>query len=98
MSHRECTDSNRPWLDMHMHTTFSDGDLSPMEIVEYATERNITHLAITDHLFTHVAPVNVVELEPDLIPESILIGSSEIKGDSYSSYSFNNRNYSNKIF
>ncbi|MEY4070655.1 MAG: hypothetical protein RL721_1269 [Candidatus Eisenbacteria bacterium] len=36
-------------LELHAHTHFSDGHLSPAELVEYALERSVTALAITDH-------------------------------------------------
>ncbi|QAV24530.1 RNase RNM [Proteus hauseri] len=35
--------------DLHSHTTASDGELSPEELVERAVERQINVLAITDH-------------------------------------------------
>ena len=36
-------------IDMHMHTTYSDGELSPEELIKLAIERNIGVMAITDH-------------------------------------------------
>lgn len=36
-------------IDLHCHTSMSDGALSPTEVVNRAVERNLTHLAITDH-------------------------------------------------
>lgn len=36
-------------VDLHSHTTFSDGQLSPTELVALAARRGVTHLAITDH-------------------------------------------------
>ena len=36
-------------IDLHCHTTASDGSLSPAELVERASERGIQTLAITDH-------------------------------------------------
>lgn len=35
--------------DLHSHTHFSDGRLSPQALVARALERRVTHLAITDH-------------------------------------------------
>ncbi|WKE66934.1 PHP domain-containing protein [Gallaecimonas kandeliae] len=35
--------------DLHSHTHFSDGRLSPRELVARAIERRVSHLAITDH-------------------------------------------------
>ncbi|WP_052078383.1 PHP domain-containing protein [Spirochaeta lutea] len=36
-------------IDLHSHTTASDGSLSPGELVSLAKELGITHLAVTDH-------------------------------------------------
>lgn len=36
-------------IDMHTHTTFSDGDLSPTELIRLAIDKKIGTLAITDH-------------------------------------------------
>ncbi len=35
--------------DLHTHTTASDGELEPAELLALATVRGVTHLAITDH-------------------------------------------------
>jgi predicted metal-dependent phosphoesterase TrpH len=35
--------------DLHCHSTASDGDLSPTELVQRAAEKGVTHLALTDH-------------------------------------------------
>jgi len=35
--------------DLHSHSHFSDGSLSPTELVNLAVEYDITHLALTDH-------------------------------------------------
>lgn len=36
-------------IDLHVHTTASDGQFSPMEVVRLARDRRLTYLAITDH-------------------------------------------------
>jgi len=36
-------------IDLHIHTTASDGTYSPAEIVELASSENIEYIAITDH-------------------------------------------------
>ena len=36
-------------IDLHCHTSMSDGALRPAEVVSRAIERNLSHLAITDH-------------------------------------------------
>ncbi len=40
---------NSERIELHCHTTSSDGTLSPTELVERAVGRKIGHLAITDH-------------------------------------------------
>jgi len=35
--------------DLHCHSHYSDGDLSPSAVIELAVEREVTHLALTDH-------------------------------------------------
>lgn len=45
--------------DLHSHTTASDGELSPEELVDRAIERQINVLAITDHDTTAaITPAN----------------------------------------
>ena len=36
-------------IDMHTHTYYSDGELSPQELIEKAINKNIGVLSITDH-------------------------------------------------
>ena len=36
-------------IDLHSHTYFSDGELSPEQLLQRAVHNGITHLAITDH-------------------------------------------------
>ena len=36
-------------IDMHMHTNYSDGELSPDELIKLAIKRNVGVMAITDH-------------------------------------------------
>ncbi|HEV3475805.1 MAG TPA: PHP domain-containing protein [Actinomycetota bacterium] len=38
-----------PKIDLHTHTTFSDGTLTPRELVELAVERDLRAIAGTDH-------------------------------------------------
>lgn len=37
------------YIDLHIHSSYSDGELSPNEIIKLAKERNIHTLSITDH-------------------------------------------------
>ena len=36
-------------VDLHLHTTASDGQYPPEQVVRMAHERGVTFLAITDH-------------------------------------------------
>ena len=36
-------------LELHCHTTYSDGQLTPTELVKVAAEAGVKALAITDH-------------------------------------------------
>ncbi len=36
-------------VDLHIHTTYSDGSFTPKEVVMYARYKNISTIAITDH-------------------------------------------------
>ena len=36
-------------IDLHTHSTASDCEISPSELIKYAAEKGITHLALTDH-------------------------------------------------
>lgn len=36
-------------IDLHLHTTYSDGTLTPTELVQAAAERGVTLMAVTDH-------------------------------------------------
>ncbi len=38
-----------PMLELHCHTTHSDGTLTPQALVDYAIAAGVTVLAITDH-------------------------------------------------
>ena len=36
-------------VDLHSHTFFSDGQLSPEELIEHAIGRQVVALGVTDH-------------------------------------------------
>ena len=39
----------KPCIDLHCHSTASDGALAPAELVARAVEKGVSHLALTDH-------------------------------------------------
>lgn len=39
-------------MNLHNHTTFSDGRFSPRQIIEAGVDFGLTHIAITDHYMT----------------------------------------------
>jgi 3',5'-nucleoside bisphosphate phosphatase len=58
-------------IDLHMHTTFSDGSISPKELVEMAVAHGIQAVAITDHDNTqsYLAALDAAkDLPIDIIP------------------------------
>ena len=38
-----------PNIDLHSHSTISDGVLTPAELVSHASEKDVQVLALTDH-------------------------------------------------
>src|SRR6185312_6284879 len=42
-------DARAPHLDLHVHSTASDGLLSPTEVVTLASQRELSTIALTDH-------------------------------------------------
>jgi len=36
-------------IDLHMHSTYSDGALTPKELIDYACEKGLKAISITDH-------------------------------------------------
>ena len=65
-------------VDLHAHTHFSDGQLSPAELVDLARERGLATLAITDHdTVEGIAPAREAAQDSlELIP-GIEISTSE---------------------
>ena len=45
-----------PTVDLHLHTTYSDGRLSPTELVELCGARGLRVVAVTDHDTTDALP------------------------------------------
>ncbi len=57
---------NNKTIDLHIHTSFSDGSFTPNEIIESAIEKNLSAISITDH--DNVAGcVKVLENSPQKI-------------------------------
>jgi len=66
--------------DLHSHTICSDGSLSVFQLIDLAVEKELTHLAITDH-DTVKAHLQLASLEPHNKADKINI----IKGVEFSS-------------
>jgi predicted metal-dependent phosphoesterase TrpH len=71
-------------LDLHLHTTHSDGSFTPTEIIELAQKAGVTALAITDHdIMTGISEAadagkdRGIEVIPGVEISSIL-GNSEL--------------------
>ena len=58
-------------INFHMHSTYSDGSLSPIEIYNQALELNIDHYAITDHHSVDAYLELVKIIESDCLDSSI---------------------------
>lgn len=51
---------NDKYVDFHTHTTYSDGNHTPEELIEMAIHKGIKALAITDHNYIHD---NILQLQ-----------------------------------
>ncbi len=59
------------WIDLHTHTTASDGLLTPLQVIEFAKEAGLSAIAITDHDTINgylAAKKKAEELDIELIP------------------------------
>ncbi|HSA62707.1 MAG TPA: PHP domain-containing protein [Nitrospiraceae bacterium] len=71
-------------LDLHLHTTHSDGSFTPAEVIELAHKAGVTALAITDHDITTGIPEAIatgLQLGIEIIPGieiSSVFGDSEL--------------------
>ena len=71
-------------LDLHLHTTHSDGSLAPAEVLRLAHKAGVTALAITDHDIVTGIPEAIAtgtELGIEIIPGveiSSFVGKSEL--------------------
>ncbi len=66
-----------PRIDLHLHTTYSDGSHSPAEIIQFAHEVGVMALAITDH--------DIVEGIPEAMEAGANVGIEVIPGIELSS-------------
>lgn len=48
-------------IDLHMHTTISDGKLTPKEIIDEAAKNGVTTMSITDHDSTEAYTSEIIE-------------------------------------
>ena len=72
-------------IDLHLHTTHSDGSLSPSEVLRLAGKARVTALAITDHDIMCGIPEAIAagdELGIEVIP-GVEISSRPAKRTSY---------------
>ena len=71
-------------IDLHLHTTHSDGSRTPAEVLQLAHKATVTALAITDHDIVTGIPEAIAagaELGIEIIPGveiSSYIGNSEL--------------------
>ncbi|MBN1757370.1 MAG: PHP domain-containing protein [Chitinispirillaceae bacterium] len=73
--------SNRKNVDLHIHTTFSDGTNTVSEVLEEASQKHLKAISITDHDCTDAYPFAIelgLKLGIEVIPGVEL--SSEIEG------------------
>ena len=66
-------------VDLHMHTTFSDGKLTPTQLVRLLVQRKVTIASITDHDSTE--GLSEAFNEAELFPNLELIPGIEISAD-----------------
>lgn len=73
---------NQKYVDLHIHTSFSDGTSTVKEVLEEAAARQLQAISITDHDCTDAYPYAIelgLELGIEVIPGVEL--SSEIEGN-----------------
>jgi len=66
-----------PRIDLHLHTTYSDGSHFPAEVIQFAHEAGVTALAITDH--------DIVKGIPEAMEAGATVGIEIIPGIELSS-------------
>ena len=55
-------------IDMHTHTNYSDGELSPQELIRLAIDKKIGTLAITDH--NTIEGLKTIDRKSEIIEKS----------------------------
>ncbi len=71
-------------IDLHLHTTHSDGSLRPSEVLALAKQADVTTLAVTDHDITTGIPEALAagsELGIEVIPGVEISCSTDGKGE-----------------
>ena len=70
-------------IDMHTHTNYSVGDLSPQELIKLAIDKRIGTLAITDH--DTIEGIKTIDRNSDLIVDSgiKIINGIELSAKTY---------------
>ncbi|MCX8641862.1 MULTISPECIES: RNase RNM [unclassified Gilliamella] len=61
-------------VDLHSHTTASDGILKPTDLVKRAVENQLQMLAITDHDTVKGLPEAIYTIEKDKLPIKLICG------------------------
>ncbi len=80
-------EGNRPYIDLHTHSTASDGSMTPAELVRHAYGKGLAAVAITDHDTVNgvsqaieegqmlgIEVIPGVEISVDFNPEMHLLG------------------------
>jgi predicted metal-dependent phosphoesterase TrpH len=66
-------------VDLHIHTTASDGKFTPAEIVRKSRQNGLEYIAITDH--DSIEGVIPAQEEAEKTPGIMVIGGVEINTD-----------------
>lgn len=66
-------------VDLHTHTTASDGSYTPTELVKYAKQKGVSAIAITDH--DTVAGVEEASMEGEELGIRVIPGAELSIGD-----------------
>ncbi|WP_105171557.1 RNase RNM [Pseudoalteromonas sp. T1lg24] len=61
-------------FDLHSHTYYSDGKLSPEDLVERAVEKGVDILAITDHDTVKALPIAQQHIDKNALPLTLIKG------------------------